>query len=335
MPSNNSGGICDVTEGREPSPPDEANRLPSRCLNRRVSGEAGLEPKLEEWLRADPRNREAFDEALRVWRETNVIPEGYGGFDGTVMRAPFFERKRTHVGLATAAAVALAGLSTALLVGRDSIPGLVTPAQAAAYETRIGQIQTFHLPDSSAITLDTNSRVEVTLSGGSRHLEITRGRVRIENAAGTFTVTAGKRSATVKGAVFDVYLVGAALRISAPRSSVELSSAEPETGAPRQIDAGAQVEIGLRSDPFPVARSDLEWVSGMLALDGSRLGDAVAAINRYNRTSVRLSDPALASRKISGAFRASDPDAFAEAVARMLVLKISRPNSGKIVLSTR
>lgn len=326
-----------MTESHEPSPSRESYRTASRWLNRRVAGEPGLEPKLEEWLVADPRNREAFDEALRVWRETNVIPEGYGGFDGTVMRAPFLERKSTHVALASAAAVVLAGLSTAWIVGKDAFPGLVTPAQAAAYETRIGQIQTFRLADGSAITLDTNSRVEVVVSGGSRQLEIAKGRVRIENTvgAGAFTVTAGKRSATVNGETFDAYIAGTGMRIAAPRFPVELTSADPETGAPKRIGAGAQVEIGLRADPFPVARSDLEWVSGMLALDGSRLGDAVAAINRYNRTTVRLSDRALGSRKISGAFRANDPNAFAQAVARMLDLKILRPKPAEIVLSAR
>lgn len=326
-----------MTEEHGLSPSRQSYRTAARWLNRRIAGEPGLEPKLEEWLAADPRNREAFDEALRVWRQTNVIPEGYGGFDGTVMRAPFFQRRRTHVGLATAAAVVLAGLSTAWIVGKDALPGLVTPAQAAAYETRIGQILTFRLADGSVITLDTNSRVAVIVSAGNRQLEIARGRVRIENAVGAaaFTVMAGERRATVHGETFDVYLAGTEMRITAPRSPVELTSADPETGAPKRIDAGAQVEIGLRTGSFPVARSDLEWVSGMLTLDGSRLSDAVAAINRYNRTTIRLIDPALASRKISGAFRANDPDAFAEAVARMLDLKIARPNSGEIVLSTR
>jgi transmembrane sensor len=73
----------------------------------------------------------------------------------------------------------------------------------------------------------------------------------------------------------------------------------------------------------------------MLALDGTRLDEAVHAINRYNTVKVRLSGEALGGLKMAGAFRATDPQGFAEAAGKTLNLRIAKRSAAEIVLSAK
>ncbi|MGO4169210.1 FecR domain-containing protein [Novosphingobium sp. YAF33] len=310
---------------------EEANRWAERC----DAGEPGVTESLAAWLASDPRHRQAYEESRALLGEARIVPKGLGGFDGNLTKAPFYARQSTHIALGTAAAVFLVGLATVWASGHHLLPQLVTPAEAATYETGIGEIRTFRLADASAITLDTDTRISVSLSGGIRDIVIAKGRIRVESApgSGSYAVSAGTNSATVQGGVFDAFLTGAVLRIAAPHGAVELNAAEPPTGAPRQIAAGSQIEIGSPASTSSVPGPDVEWVSGMLALNGTRLDQAVEAINRYNRAKIRLGAQELGSRKLSGAFPVGDPEGFAEAVGKMLDLHVDLSNPAQIVLS--
>lgn len=323
-----------MTERAAYSLPERFYEEANRWLDRREAGEPHFEAKLAAWLSADPRNRQAFAESEAMHAETQLLSIGAAGFDGRLMKAPLLQRRSTHVAFAAAAAIAVAGFAAIWLAGQGLFPELASPAQAATYETGIGEIRTFHLPDSSAVTLDTDTRISVTIAGGQRRIDIGRGRIRVDDATGqgTFLVTAGASRATVRGARFDATLAGPALLIGASDRAVELAAAEPNSRAPRTIAQGTEVAIGSSQGAARVPRADMEWVSGMLALDGTRLAEAVGAINRYNRTKIRLGSAGLGEREITGAFRANDPDAFAEVVARMFDLRVDRSRESEIAL---
>jgi transmembrane sensor len=56
----------------------------------------------------------------------------------------------------------------------------------------------------------------------------------------------------------------------------------------------------------------------MLAFENERLDAAAAQFARYSDVPIRISDEALAGRRISGWFSASDPRGFARAAALSL-----------------
>ncbi len=320
------------------------DRLPLQLLNqargwleRRQAGEDGVEARLAAWLAADARHRQAFAHAELVWSETGILQKGDAGFDGVLMQAPFYQRRSTHVGLAVAAAIALAGFASIWIAGETVFPEWIAPARAATYETKIGEIRTFRLADASMITLDTDTRVAVTLSGGNRQIALSRGRIRLEGAVGSAPakVLGGAQAVTVSGGAFDAALAGKVLRIGAPVRGIELSGTGTETASPREVPSGSQVEIGGKPGARRIARQDVEWISGMLALDGTRLDEAVHAINRYNTVKVRLSGEALGGLKMAGAFRATDPQGFAEAAGKTLNLRIAKRSAAEIVLSAK
>lgn len=323
-----------MTERAAYSLPERFYEEANRWLDRRAAGEPDFAAKLDAWLSADLRNRQAFAESEAMLTESQILPKGAAGFDGRLMKAPLLQRRTTHVALAAAAAISVAGFATVLLGGQRLFPDLASPARAATYETGIGEIRTFRLGDASAITLDTDTRISVSVSGEQRHIDISRGRIRIDNtpSLGTFLVTAGARSATVRGARFDATMDGSALLIGASDKAVELAAAEPASLTPRTIAEGTEIVIGSSASSVPLPRADMEWVKGMLTLDGTRLAEAVGAINRYNRIKIRLGSAGLGEREITGAFRANDPDAFADVVARMFDLRVDRSKGSEIVL---
>ena len=48
------------------------------------------------------------------------------------------------------------------------------------------------------------------------------------------------------------------------------------------------------------------------------LSEAVRRINRYSRLQIRIEDPALAAKQISGVFEAADAQGFVSAIERYL-----------------
>ncbi|WP_340692615.1 hypothetical protein [Hyphomonas sp.] len=76
----------------------------------------------------------------------------------------------------------------------------------------------------------------------------------------------------------------------------------------------------------------LSWRTGMLQFRDVTLEEAVAEMNRYSDTKLRVDDPALAQERLSGAFPAGDPDLFAEALKLYLPVDICR-RDGAIVIS--
>lgn len=52
----------------------------------------------------------------------------------------------------------------------------------------------------------------------------------------------------------------------------------------------------------------LAWAQGQLVFENDTLADIVGEFNRYNRTQLRISDPQLATRRVSGVFEATDTE---------------------------
>ena len=70
----------------------------------------------------------------------------------------------------------------------------------------------------------------------------------------------------------------------------------------------------------------------MIAFDDTRLGEAIEAINGSASDRIRLADPALADRRITGAFRVGDTEAFAQGIGAALELEVARGTDGSLWL---
>ena len=63
------------------------------------------------------------------------------------------------------------------------------------------------------------------------------------------------------------------------------------------------------------------WRRDRLIADGVTLAEVVAQLNRYRRGRIVIADPALASRRISGLFDMTDPEAALALIARDLQIR--------------
>ena len=69
------------------------------------------------------------------------------------------------------------------------------------------------------------------------------------------------------------------------------------------------------------------WRRGEVMLDNTDLADAVAELNRYDKTTLIIDDPGIASLTISGIYQAGDSSGFARTVAKLYDLEIvEQPN---------
>ncbi|PZQ50535.1 MAG: hypothetical protein DI555_22900 [Novosphingobium pentaromativorans] len=325
-----------MTDGEGYSLADQFHGEASNWLFRRNAGEPGIEDKLAVWLEADPRHREAFDEAERVWGGLRELKRGdmrpFGVGSERLGRAPFYMRRSTHIAVGLAASIALACFAVMALASNPYIPELITPASAATYRTGLGEIRTFRLADGPSITLDTDTEVRV---GGGHGREqcmfLLKGRIRVDGgvAARQFVVSSSQGSLRVVGPVFDATNVGQRLQISAPAGPIAVTRSLG-TAVDLKLASGQGLEF--EKGRIAASHSDRGWPSGMLALDGTRLDDAIAALNRYNRTKLVLEGNSLGRRPISGAFRVSQPGIFAEVIAEMYNLRIDRSRRDQIRL---
>jgi transmembrane sensor len=74
----------------------------------------------------------------------------------------------------------------------------------------------------------------------------------------------------------------------------------------RADDAGVLVQRRT----LPEAEEHLSWRTGWLMFRDQGLADAIAEFNRYNARKIVIQDPAIASLKIEGNFRATNVEAF-------------------------
>lgn len=315
---------------------DEAGRWLAR---RQDDAAPDVERAFAAWLGADPRNRRAYDEAEQHWRDSLMLGQSEIGRTRRLGRAPFLMRRSTHVGAAGFGLAAVLGLVYVGLVQPGGPFELVSPAEAAVYHTGVGEIRTIRLADGSVVTLDTATLVRATFTAGSRRLVLERGRARfrvVSDSRRPFVVAVPGGEVGARDGVFDVNVTERPARIAAIGGPVDLRSTGSAPAARAQtLITGQQAVLGGSSAPQPISRTEARWVSGMLGLDATPLGDAVAAINRYNGMQVRLVDARLAGLSVTGAFRARDPQGFADAIATMFDLDADRSREGQITLAFR
>jgi len=288
------------------------------------------------WLDADPRHRIAYAQAERHWQDSSLLADSDIGRTRKLVRAPFLMRHSTHVAAASLGVVVLLGIGGIGLLRNGSPLELVSPAQAATYETALGEIRTISLADGSQLTLDTATRVRVTLSASERKVSLERGRARFRVAPDgkrPFTVTVSGGTVVARSTLFDVSVERGSPVVAVIEGRVDLTSTSDAASHPaRTLATGQTADLSNADTPRPTLPAETQWVSGMLALDGDPLGEAIAAINRYNRIQIRLAGPELARLSVTGAFQVRNPDAFARAVAATFGLGIDRSDPGVILL---
>lgn len=288
---------------------------------------AQIEAAFREWLAASPLHRASFERMTVAWessaslRRAPVRGDSYRREFGLALR---------RVVLASAAALALCALITVVSL---YVIRLNADAKAVTFASAFGQRRAIELPDGSQVMLNTDSRVKVSFTAHTRRITLEKGQARFQvvgNPSRPFVVRVGEQQIVALGTAFDVRWTDERLVIVLLEGHVAvLGAGDSYTSANSpgvlMLDPGERLEF--ESPTFAVKstiRLDREeaWVKGRVVFDSTRLGAAVAEINRYAPRRLELTNPVLADLLISGTFSVDDPNAFARAVAQMFSLQV-------------
>lgn len=295
----------------------------SRLNQRRVSSEDIH--AFAEWRRA-PENAEAYARAERLWEKAGGLaadPEIQRLTRDAARPGPGHRNVRWFVlGGAGAAAALLGAIAW----------GHLGPK---AYGTETGERRTVMLADGSSVTLDTDSRISVRLTGDRRAIELLRGRAMFDVARDVsrpFVVEAGPVEVTALGTRFDVrrYHDGASVTLAEGRVSV----ADERTERDWTLSPGQQLTATARAPSLGAVNVEAttSWTEGRLVFDHTPLSQAVGEMNRYASVKLELRSSTLATAPISGVFNTGDMEAFAGALSDLYPLSLRR-SDGRLVLS--
>lgn len=230
----------------------------------------------------------------------------------------------------------------AALVGIIVTTAIATPlalsvTASPAYATALGERRIVMLKDGSRIELNTSSKVVVRYSRGARHVWLVEGEAlfQIAHDARPFVVSVDDARLQAQDGEVSVRRKGNGAQVLVVSGAV---TAETAKAPPSALASGAEATVradGAESRPASELRirQALAWRQGAVALNGETLAQAAAEFNRYNRTRIVVTDPAIADLRLAGYFEADDPEGFAEAMTRTFPVVSRRGADGAIVLS--
>jgi transmembrane sensor len=317
--------------------------------------------ELQDWLK-DPAQRKHIMEMAR-WHGPDVISVLSMLYpDSPELQSPRARRGVVSITLAACAAALLVGMATIAMTGHTPWTFFHHSHQTLdvatrTYETGVGERRVITLPDNSAVTLNTQTRISVAYSLNTRSIYVASGEASFDvapKADWPFNVNVGRRSFSATDAKFNVRMLtsddveltvaqGAVTVLDAPRSL-------PDTPAKRRayliyatygettLNAfqTALVEPSYQSvytlDPGEVD-ARLAWQRGLLIFKGALLEDVLAEMDRYTTTRFVLASKALGTIRIEGDFRAGDIDGLLLALRKNFAIDSQRIGPNRIVLT--
>jgi transmembrane sensor len=220
-----------------------------------------------------------------------------------------------------------------------------------SFETSVGGREKMELADGSTVDLNTNTALDVRISGSRRDIMLSRGEALFHVAHDStrpFYVTAGGTVVRAVGTEFsvrirdsehvDVLVAEGRVAVGAPGTEANFENPSLLATAPK-VSAGEAASVhrnsvAKRSIPANDITRMLAWTGGYLAFQGETLDDAVQEFNRYNQRQITITDPSIVDIKFGGSFRTTDPDSFIAALQHSFGLQAQvGDNNGDIRLS--
>ncbi len=326
----------------------------------RLTGERGSEETraaFVRWRDASPQHQEAYARVVDAWNRAQGLADDPAIL--SLRHEAAFRLTRQHSRarrwLAVAAAcVAVVALSISLTGDWDNRQ--TQPHSASldsvprTYRTATGERLAFTLEDGSRITLNTDTQLTAAFSAGERKIQLIRGQALFEvakDAQRPFVVEASGQRFVAVGTAFDVWVRDAGVQLTMVEGVVKVersaeAGSEPivEEKSSRDallLTAGEQLSLqaGLQRIHKTDADQVTSWRTGQVIFDNTRLGEAIAELNRYSDRKIELADESLADLKLSGAFVTGRTNVFVEAVTTYFPVEVTEETDRTVRLASR
>ena len=315
---------------------DEASTWIAR-IDRGLSSdeEAGLQAFL-----ADARNRELFLEMAELWDKMDAL-----GRLAEIL--PDVERRRRRVpGLAVAASVLVAPVWFAMPSVDPGEAG--DTATAAVYETAIGEQSTVSLSDGTVIVLNTDSRMQVRYSQGSRVIELERGEINVTVARDPVRAEANVIQAvgTVfnveisSGQIVEVIVIEGVVLVGIQDAAADTPEALLSPESATRMTSGSRVVLGESGGQVERIETDeievkLSWTDGSIVFRGESLEDAMTEVGRYTEVEFVFLDEHSRQKRVAGRFKAGDVESLLAQLQNNFGISYQRIGDDKVLLSSR
>ncbi len=314
----------------------------ARWAARTLSGVMKPEEKtaLAGWLEADPRHRQAFDSYVEI---TELASEAHDVAAAAALERELevfaHERSSRWSWLVAAPAMAASIAAAALFFGAmtNSQP---TPER---YATARGETAVFTLKDGSAVSLNTDSVLEVNFSNEERSVSLARGEALFDvtrDAERPFVVSSATAEARVLGTRFNVKAMGESTIVSVLSGVVEVNAVKESVH--RAADAAVTLIAGQETIFIPDSnKKDVRtfnpdavtsWLRGKAIYENQPLSAVIADLNRYYTAQFLLGDDSLGNIPVTGGFDLKDQAITIEALEIALSLRAEKNPNGQILL---
>jgi len=179
------------------------------------------------------------------------------------------------------------------------------------------------LADGSVVNIAPDSSLRIHLTSTERAVALDRGEALFHVAKDKhrpFVVTSDRTQVRAVGTAFSVERQRDGIVITVAEGVVAVTpknSAENAVGAASSVislRANEQLSVstsGVTSRPHTIdGHAEFAWAESQLIFENNSVAEVVRRFNSRNRLQIRILDPSLASRPVSGVFNASDPQSF-------------------------
>lgn len=339
-------------------PADSSGEIAEAAARWLARRDRGLSPQEERefaaWRDADPRHAEEWASLTETWNaldSAGAVPDlaaEAAAIDRRTLRAQRrgkLFRWALPVGLAAGVAL-VAGLSLFRNAPRNSTPS--APAAAPAVVLVASEAKRLTLPDGSLVDARGDSAVTFDFTGPDRRVKLAQGEAFFtvaHDAAHPFIVDVDGVAVRAVGTAFnvrrdsdrvDVIVTEGRVRVAPARAAVDFEAAPlVSAGAAAHVDsahANNDAAVETRALTSVEIEGALAWRSPLLEFSRASLDQVLSAFREHTAHRVRLADPALGRRLISGTFQADNIDGFLRLAEATFGLQVERLPGGDILL---
>lgn len=295
---------------------------------------------LEQWLAEDPSHRALLSHYCQFSADLEEqVPAlvSAGAVSMPVVpqrpRRSFWSLPRLGTVLAAAAAIAM---TVIVLRPADNVQNFATsPAQRSLYTLADGTRIELNAHTSIRFENDRDKRL-VRLASGEALFHVAKDPTRpfiVETPSGTVRVT---------GTTFNVRNDGPtiALEVTVVEGSVLVWSTSPGSDSPIALTGGDQLSLTASGSATKRELSGnaiedvLAWRDGLIVFDNVPLHEVAARLARHHGKRIDVAS-SVAHKSVGGRFGLDDFDAFAEALAGALNVRITQEPSGAVNIGPR
>ncbi|WP_460120291.1 FecR family protein [Pseudomonas sp. H3_G09] len=278
--------------------------------------------RFDAWLNEHPQHREEFQLLQGLWAAADLLPTSR--LQALVETPPPRRERRPLLRYAMAASVLAVALGLGLFSGLNQ-PG----AYRAEFVTALGERKHVALPDGSVIDLNSRSRLQVRYEQDRRVIELSAGEALFSvehDASRPFIVEAGSGKVTVTGTRFDVRRDATQTLVAVEQGTVKVQgSAAPDNqfinltaGLGTSVDAQGQVRPAYAVNPAQLTA----WRNGKLVFNNASLSEVAVEVSRYRDKPLTVSQPNVASLRLTSVFKSDDTDALLKALPTILPVAV-------------